>query len=221
MKVWFSPRQAAAGLAACLLAGAAAAAPKKPLALGLAAESGRYNATQSPTRPLDHAPIHNFGVVAPGCIYRSGQPSEKGFAWLREQGFRSIVCLRKEHDDGAEKMQKLGFRYLYLPIVDNHPPTDEQAEAFVRFALQRENWPLLVHCQGGMGRASCMAALVRYSLDGWGMNVALREARHYRPVSIPMFGSQRRFLRRWAAAHPRGSLRPTASPTPGGEETGE
>jgi protein tyrosine/serine phosphatase len=221
MKTLPVPPGAALALAGVLAAGTVLAGPQKPLALGLASGSSRYNATQAAKHPMDNAPIHNFGVVAPGCVYRSGQPTEKGYAWLKEQGFRSIVCLRSEHDDGAEKMAKYGFHYLRVPIVDNHPPTDEQAEAFLKFASQRENWPLLVHCRGGMGRAGCMAALVRHTFDGWGMALALKEARHYRPLEFPMVGSQLRFLRRWAAAHPRGSLRPTGAPTPGGEETGE
>jgi len=157
---------------------------------------------------MDRAPIPNFGVVTPGIVYRSGQPGEKGYRWLKEQGFHGIVCLRKEHDNGAAEMAKYGLNYLYLPIPDEHPPTNEQAERFLKFAGDRTNWPLLVHCAGGAGRASCMAALVRHTFDGWGMSVALRESRHYRPLSFPMFGSQRRFLRKWAAAHPKGSWRP-------------
>jgi len=199
---------AAALAASCL--GAASAAPEKgkaPLALGLKGTSS-YNATQQATKPLKGAPVPNLGVVSPGCIYRSGQPSAEGFAWLKQQGFKSIVCLRKEHDDGAAEMAKYGFHYLYLPIVDETAPTKEQAESFLKFAADRENWPLLVHCAGGRGRAGCMAALVRYSFDGRSMALALQEARHYRPLEFPMFGSQRRFLLRWERTHPRGGKTP-------------
>lgn len=157
------------------------------------------------------APIRNFGVVTPGCIYRSGQPSAAGFAWLKEQGFKSIVCLRKEHDDGAAAMAKYGLHYLYLPITDERAPTREQGEAFLKFAANPENWPLLEHCAGGIGRASCMAALVRYSFDGRRMGLALNEARHYRPLEIPVVGSQRRFLLKWKREHPRGAERPAGT----------
>jgi protein tyrosine phosphatase (PTP) superfamily phosphohydrolase (DUF442 family) len=214
-----------AGLWAAGLATAAPGSRGTGLSLGLAPAGNSYaagGARHGPaTRPIRQAPVHNFGVVAPGCVYRSGQPTEAGFQWLKEQGFRSIVCLRKEHDDGAERMAAFGFHYLYLSIPDNHAPTKEQAEQFLSFARNPQNWPLLLHCGAGMGRAGCMAALVRHSFDGWDMGLALQEARHYRPASFPLVGSQRSFLKRWATTHPRGSLRPTTAAVPGGEETGE
>jgi protein tyrosine phosphatase (PTP) superfamily phosphohydrolase (DUF442 family) len=215
----------AAALAAGV--GVAAAAPgrpgKQPLALELK-PNPQYNAVQSANRPLSKSPVPNLGVVAPECIYRSGQPSEQGYAWLKEQGFRSIVCLRKEHDDGAEKLQKLGFRYLYLPIADEHAPTREQAETFLKFAADQDNWPLLVHCHGGEGRAATMAALVRYSFDGWGMALALKEARHYRFMSWArgqLCSEQRRFLAEWTRTHSPGQLRPRPGTAQAGSPAGD
>jgi protein tyrosine/serine phosphatase len=186
------------------------AAPKPPrdLSLHLAGRASRYTPGPASTRPLSNAPIQNFGVVTPGCVYRSGQPSAAGFAWLKAQGFKSVVCLRKERDDGAAAMARLGFHYLYLPVVDEHAPSKEQAETFLKFAANPENWPLLEHCGGGIGRASCMAALVRYSFDGRRMSVAMHEARHYRPLEVPLIGKQRRFLLRWGREHAPGAARP-------------
>ena len=77
-----------------------------------------------------------------------------------------------------------------------------QGEQFVRFASD----PTTGRCwstAGGMGRAGCMAALVRYSFDGWSMTTALKEATRYRPMSWPIFGGQRRFLEKWARPTPR------------------
>lgn len=212
-------RVGAAALASAWM-GVAMAAPgqgkKQDYSLGLTARTTQWAESSSATRPIGKAPIKNFGAVAPGCIYRSAQPNPEGYAWLKQQGFRSIVCLRKEHDDNAEEMKKYGFNYLYLPIPDWGEPTNEQAEQFLKFAADSNNWPLLLHCHAGEGRASIMAALVRYSFDGWRMNVALRESRNFRTMSWPLFGSQKRFLDKWAKTHPAGSLRPgTAVSTPG------
>jgi hypothetical protein len=60
-----------------------------------------------------------------------------------------------------------------------------------------------------------MAALVRYSIDGWPMSQAVDEATRYRRQSMlhpSLTQAQREFLARWAASHPRGGVRPTAAP---------
>jgi protein tyrosine/serine phosphatase len=154
-------------------------------------------------------PVRNFGVVSAGCLYRSGQPGERGFQWLVQNGFRSVVCLRKEHDDGADRLRQLGLAYLYLPIRDNHAPTDAQGRAFLEFVRDPAHWPVLVHCAAGSGRASTMAALARYAIDGWSMSQALREARSYRPLGIRLFGEQRRWLNRWKDRFPPGEYHPS------------
>jgi hypothetical protein len=56
-----------------------------------------------------------------------------------------------------------------------------------------------------------MAALVRYSLDGWTMNLALKEAAHYRFLKQfrpHLCAQQRRFLKSWTERHAPGALRP-------------
>ncbi len=203
----------APALAVCLAAGSLTAAPRAkrpPLALRLSERGPTYATTEKPGAPLRRSPIRNLGEVVPGCIYRSGQPTQRGYVWLKEQGFKSIVCLRKEHDNDAERMDQYGFNYLRLPIPDHHAPTMAQGEVFLRFAANRGNWPLLVHCEAGMGRAACMSALIRYSFDGWSMSLALKEARNYRPLNVRVFGRQRRFLNRWAKTHPRGGAKPAS-----------
>jgi protein tyrosine phosphatase (PTP) superfamily phosphohydrolase (DUF442 family) len=194
---------------------AAPEAGKRPLSLGLTCSAGRWVSTRHATGPLTAAPVPNFGVVAPGCVYRSGQPGNGGFDWLKNEGFRAVVCLRKEHDDGAAAMTERGFQYLYLPVAEDQPPTADQAETFLDFAADRSHWPLLVHCQGGDGRAATMAALIRYSCDGWFMDQAMEEATRYRRRSVlhaSLSQPQRAFLERWAKTHPRGGLRPAGEP---------
>src|SRR3569833_3226340 len=90
-----------------------------------------------------------------------------------------------------------GLDYLYQPIPNEHAPTNEQAQQFLSFVRDPHHWPVLVHCADGIGRASTMAALARYSMDGWSMADAMHEARYYRPFHFPMFGEQRRWLNGW------------------------
>jgi protein tyrosine phosphatase (PTP) superfamily phosphohydrolase (DUF442 family) len=184
--------------------------------IGLPAPEKQAGQWQSPERssgPMRGIPIRNFGVVVPGCLYRSGQPKEKGYQWMRQQGFKGIVCLRKEYDNGTDKMKSYGLNYLYLPITNERTPTDDQAREFLAFVQNRENWPVLVHCEAGVGRASTMAALARYAMDGWSMSDALREARKYRPFGFRMFGQQRRWLNRWKDRFTAGQYHPSRTVT--------
>ena len=58
---------------------------------------------------------------APEDILCAGQPAESDLNDLKNQGYRSIVNLRPQHEPGqipqaADKATQLGFDYHYLPI---------------------------------------------------------------------------------------------------------
>lgn len=181
------------------------------LCLGLPELSHSRPAETTSVLHIGDAPIRNFHEVVPGCIYRSGQPTESGFQWLKEHGFRSIVCLRGERDDGAAAMAQMGFHYLYLPLVDNKAPTVAEATTFLKFASNPDNWPLIVHCREGLGRAPTMGALVRYSFQGWPVSEALAETHYSRFhgwVHGKLHSAQRHFLEAWAGSHAAGEMRP-------------
>src|SRR5688500_14840644 len=88
------------------------------------------------TGPVGPVPVRNFGVVSPGRLYRGAQPgNDADYAWLVEQGFRGIVCLRDEHDcsETANKLKEKGVAYLHLKLPNEHAPTTEQAQQFLEF----------------------------------------------------------------------------------------
>src|SRR2546425_12339464 len=71
-------------------------------------------------------------------------------------------------------------RVLRIPISGNppaDPPSDQQAEEFLRVIQDPNNAPVHMHCNAGRDRTAMMAALARYSIDGWPMEKALEEAR--------------------------------------------
>jgi protein tyrosine phosphatase (PTP) superfamily phosphohydrolase (DUF442 family) len=158
--------------------------------------------------PKEVAPIANFGVVDPGCLYRGAQPSTDGYKWLQKMGFRGIVNLRSEHDEGAERMKSFGMNYLHLKIRNEYAPSDEQAREFLAFVRNKDNWPIYVHCSAGMGRCGTMVGLVRHSVDGWDMSDAMSEGRKYRPLGMPLIGRQKKWLSRWQERVVAGSFRP-------------
>jgi len=150
--------------------------------------------------PVLDAPVPLYGEVVPGRLYRSSQPSPAGFAWLKANGINTIVDLRDEHDD-APVVGPLGFgKYVYMPIVDNTPPTNEQAEQFLALVADRSNWPILVHCNYGVGRAGTMCVLTRYAMQGMPFNDAYESSVLFGGGPFP----QAKWLSQWAKTHAPG-----------------
>jgi protein tyrosine phosphatase (PTP) superfamily phosphohydrolase (DUF442 family) len=154
---------------------------------------------QLPLPQLD-APIPLYGEVSPNVLYRSSQPSDAGFAWLKSNGIKTIVDLRDEHDD-AHVVSQIGFgKYVYMPIVDNTPPTNDQAEQFLALVTDRGTWPILVHCNLGIGRAGTMSVLTRYAVQGMSFDDAYASSILFGGGPLPQAG----WLAQWAARHAPG-----------------
>jgi protein-tyrosine phosphatase len=152
--------------------------------------------------------VRNFGVIWPHELTRSGLPRDlSGWAWLRQQqGVRSIVTFRNKSD---VDYRSAGFdNVMRLPLSGKIMPSEQQAVAFLKFVQDPRNQPVHIHCTAGRDRTGMMAALVRYSIDGWTLDKALNEARRYRDGKNL---SDRRlaWLEDWAKTHPPGSFKVT------------
>jgi protein tyrosine phosphatase (PTP) superfamily phosphohydrolase (DUF442 family) len=150
----------------------------------------------------EQAPPRNYGVIWEHKLTRSGLPDEKSWLWLRSQGVKSVVTFLPDHpvDYG-----KYGFSVLHVPM-HNEPPTEQQAEQFLRFVQDPKNQPVHIHCVAGQSRTGMMAALTRYAIDGWPLDRALEEAKRYRQ-GRDLSKERADWLREWAAKHPAGSFR--------------
>lgn len=147
----------------------------------------------------------SFAMPVSGVLSRSGQPLVEEFRWLAKGGWRGDVNLRVDGERGEigddaklPGFNELGFNYLHLPIIDGHPPTDEQAEQFLVFVMDPNNQPVHVHCRGGIGRAGTMVALYRYAVQGWPMDKAIEESR---PFQGGISDMQKKWLENWAKNH--------------------
>ena len=152
--------------------------------------------------------LRHYGVVWEMRLTRSGMPkSNSGWKWLRSQGVKSIVTFRMENDIDYSKY---GFeRVLRIAMSGNppaDPPTDQQAEEFLRFIRDPNNAPIHMHGNAGRDRTGMMAALARYSIDGWPMEKALEEARSHRHgEDLPQ--KRMAWVYNWASKHKPGSFR--------------
>lgn len=155
--------------------------------------------------PYSNGPLRRFGVVWPNQLTRSGLPrTDHGWIWLRTRGVRSIVTFRTENDIDY---RKFGFeRVMYVPLSGSVMPTEEKAAEYLKFIQKPANQPVHIHCSAGRDRTGMMAALARYSIDGWTLTKALDEARQYRDGKN-LSARRVAWLRAWAKEHPPGSFR--------------
>ncbi|MBL8878650.1 MAG: tyrosine-protein phosphatase [Phycisphaerales bacterium] len=134
-------------------------------------------------RPYDG--LRHFGVVEPGVLYRSGQPTAADLEKLiREHGLRTVVSLRGARDDedpdaweAAERSvcANRGVEFITIPCNHKNPPTREQIERFLFLTRHQDRRPVLVHCRLGQQRTMLFVGLFRVHCQGVAPQQALAE----------------------------------------------
>jgi protein tyrosine phosphatase (PTP) superfamily phosphohydrolase (DUF442 family) len=114
-------------------------------------------------RIVTGAPVRSVSEITPQ-LHVGGQYRQRGWGRLTARGITAVVNLRIEFDDEAAGIAPR--RYLYLPTVDDTPPSLEdlhQGVAFIAEEIGREGG-VYVHCGSGVGRAPTMAAAYLVSI---------------------------------------------------------
>jgi hypothetical protein len=124
-------------------------------------------------------------------LHLGGQYTLSGWRRLQKRGVTAVVNLRDEFDDADAGIAP--EHYLFLPTVDDTPPTIAQLSQGVRF-IQREikdGGQVYVHCMLGVGRSVTMVAAY---LVATGMTpvAAWRAIRRRRPFIQPTLGQEAR-----------------------------
>lgn len=134
-------------------------------------------------RPYDG--LRHFGVVEPGVLYRSGQPTAGDLEKLiREYGLRTVVSLRGSRDDAdpdaweaEERMvcEDAGVEFVTIPCNHKNPPTREQVAKFLAITRDVNRRPVLVHCRLGQQRTMLFVGLFRVHCQGVATDQVLAE----------------------------------------------
>jgi protein tyrosine/serine phosphatase len=123
--------------------------------------------------------IPRFGILADG-LYRGGQPTEKGFQFLKAKGVKTVINLRAEDNSEEATVEKLGMKYFRIPIDEVRPWSEVPAGAIAKYfelVNNPKNYPIFFHCRRGADRTGFLAALYRMSLQSWDAKKAYAEAR--------------------------------------------
>jgi len=134
---------------------------------------------------------YHFLAVTPGVLYRSGwmKPHDLDKI-IKKYGIKTVVnlCLSSEgtylQNNNYLKEQQIcagnGVELVYLPMVGNTPPSEEQIAEWLGLFKEPDKVPLLVHCAQGVTRTGAMVAVYEMELLHKDNKKTLKE--------LPMFG---------------------------------
>ncbi len=121
---------------------------------------------------LDLVVHHNFHVVLPGVLYRSGQMSGAAFAQtIHEHGIKSIVNLRGaavgEGWYAAEisASEACGVQHFDFPLSATRELKNEEMDEILAL-INSAPKPVLIHCKSGSDRTGLIGALYLYGVEG-------------------------------------------------------
>jgi protein tyrosine/serine phosphatase len=133
--------------------------------------------------PLSEEPgqgdIPRFGILTDG-LYRGGQPTAKGFQFLKEKGIKTIINLRAENNSEEALVEELGMNYIHIPVDEVKPWSKLPEGAIAKYfelVNNPANYPIFFHCRRGADRTGAFAALYRMALQQWDADKAYQEAR--------------------------------------------
>jgi protein tyrosine/serine phosphatase len=133
---------------------------------------------------------YRFMTISEGKVYKSGCiPPAKIRDFVERYHIKSIVDLRGPADPDtinnpekpaeilAEKQavgQIPGVRYYNIP--SHQVPNKETLRKFFKVMDDKSNYPVLIHCYHGIGRAQMYSALYRIEYEGWSDDKARKHA---------------------------------------------
>ena len=136
-----------------------------------------------------HVVPKNFGVVAEGKVYRSGElTTEATRRVVLAHNIRTIIDLGA-HEPGSPEERRaqaaadaLGVdRWVFRLEGDATGDPDHYIRALT-LMTNPAHQPVLVHCAAGAQRTSCAVAMYRHAVEGLDLDAAYAESLDYRHV---------------------------------------
>jgi len=122
--------------------------------------------------------INNFYQVD-AHVYRGGQPTDEGFAYLARIGVKTVIDLREADERSRAEERVLtaaGMAYVNVPMTGLTPPTESEISKILGILEADNTGPVFVHCKRGADRTGAVVASYRIDHDHWDNAQALKEA---------------------------------------------
>lgn len=134
---------------------------------------------------------HNFETITEGKVYKSGViPPDELESYVKKYKIKSIVDLRfpgtgddvNNPEDVAElEAEKIAIAKIngvnYFNDGSDQVPTNENLNLFYKIMDNPANYPVLIHCYHGVGRAELYSAVYRIEYENWDKDKARTSTR--------------------------------------------
>ncbi|MBC7494494.1 MAG: dual specificity protein phosphatase family protein [Flavobacterium sp.] len=124
---------------------------------------------------------HNFETITDGKVYKSGViPPDELESYIKKYNIKSVVDLRfpgtedlvnnpeipKELTAERDAISKIkGVNYFNNG--SDQVPNQKNLDIFFKIMDDKTNYPVLIHCYHGVGRAEMYSALYRIEYEKW------------------------------------------------------
>ena len=134
---------------------------------------------------------HNFETITEGKVYKSGViPPNEIDSYVKKYHIKSIVDLRfpgtgddvnnpeipselTAEKDAVSKIKGV----TYFNNGSDQVPAQKNLDVFFKIMDNPANYPVLIHCYHGVGRAEMYSALYRIEYEGWDKDKARTSTR--------------------------------------------
>ena len=124
---------------------------------------------------------HNFEEISENKVYKSGViPPGQSADYVEDYKLKSIIDLRFPGTEDlvnnpeipaellAEKMAIESIEGVqYINLGTDQVPTQATIDKFLAIMDDQSNYPVLIHCHHGEGRAPLFSALYRIEYENW------------------------------------------------------
>ena len=153
---------------------------------------------QTAPQAFPNVNIRNFGQMDER-LFRGAQPLPEDYQALKDLGVTTVVDLRNDPTDYEKaEVEKLGMKYVNIPMSGWKSPKDKQLEEFLQLMNDEANAKVFIHCKAGIHRTGVAGAVYRFTKYGWDYDKAYREMKNYNFSSGLVHGSLKVYVRDYA-----------------------
>jgi protein tyrosine/serine phosphatase len=139
----------------------------------------------------DYKLNYNFEAITEGKVYKSGViPPDKIEEYVKKYHIKSIIDLRfpgtndlinnpeNPKELTAEKIAASKIKGLqHFTVGSDQIPKQKNIDDFLKIMDNSANYPVLIHCFHGVGRAQLYSAIYRIEYENWDNDKARKHTR--------------------------------------------